>query len=211
MEILSYQIGILALIAIASILFGTWGMWLAVAISAVWTLEMVFIDWLRILQFLTILYSLGIGASICKSTRFKAIQINAWRLAVILGISGIVLYNITQRKYESRVASITTPSPTQPGTPPLSAPTNVATEHDANRSAAANSEQYAPPPSISTYPSSQPYETYRIDQAEMQQMTEAARRAGQEFDAASRACGFAPAVDAAAFDRWGDCMSRYGF
>jgi hypothetical protein len=88
-----YQIGILALIVIASTLFGEKGMWLAAAASAIWTLVTVFTSWLMILQFVTIFVGLAIIASICGSSEFKNIQGNAWGLIVAAVIGGIWLYN----------------------------------------------------------------------------------------------------------------------
>jgi len=96
MEILGYQIGILAVIVIATLLLGEKGMWLAVVGTSIWTLVMIFTSWLMILQFVTIFVGLAIAFGIFSSPNFKDIQSGTWGLLVLLIIGGIWLANKNQ-------------------------------------------------------------------------------------------------------------------
>jgi len=198
MAVLGYQIGILSLIVISSILFGEAGLWLAVAASAIWTIVMVFTSWLMILQFVTIFLGLGIGAAICGSSGFKKIQGNAWGLIVAAVIGGFWLYNKNQ---ENSPASSQPPQmPVQAATVQPRTPTRPPVQFDTGNY-----------PATPAFPNGDSYGAVGLDPREMQRMTEEARQAGKAFDAAQRACGSAPTYDMSAFDRWGACMSRYGF
>ncbi len=120
MEVLGYQIAILAGVVIATLLFGKIGMLLAAAGAAIWTLVMVFTNWLLLLQFATVVVALGIAEAVRSSKGFKETQEKAW-VAVVLGIGAIIWFNMKDDKQSSQPISPSAPpvvrAPIEPAAP----------------------------------------------------------------------------------------------
>lgn len=123
MEIIGYQIAILACVVIATLLFGKVGMLLAAAGAAIWTLVMVFTNWLLLLQFATVVVALGIAEAVRSSKGFKETQEKAW-VAVVLGIGAIIWFNMKDDKQSSQPISPSAPPVVRAPTEPTTRPTN---------------------------------------------------------------------------------------
>jgi hypothetical protein len=144
MEVLGYQIAILAGVVVATLLFGQVGMWLSVAGAAIWTLVAIFTNWLLLLQFATVVVALGIAEAIRTSKNFKETQGKVW-VTVVLGVGAIIWFNMKNDKQSSQ--------PISPSTPVIRAPIEAAPPSPTNN--VASSPTYVMPQEAAYSPTMQ--------------------------------------------------------
>lgn len=128
MEILVYQIAIFVGIIISTLLFGKAGRSIALVIAVIWTVVMLFMPWLMILQLFTVLIAYVISEGMINSPGFKKNQDTAWSGIVVVIAIGYFFYsqiskNSAPKAQEQGVTSnerqqLTAPMPARVESPP---------------------------------------------------------------------------------------------